>query len=373
MGTELKRGSSVAFLVCVLAFSAVAAAGDLTFYVTDFGIRQYRDGVLSTGDCFRQAKSEVFPSLPQESQILIVMPPHQELAKMSDEEVTRSIAAALTRRADAAIAKNITTFELQMVQHIGPWTYVSTTHQQAVNRFGKCAYEAIGQLHTHLVEKGAQSAVFHGVFGSNGTKVFAENVNAWKAYMKDATLFDGRAFRTAMIETINALGAQNVCVFNTAGDLPAPNFPWIHSIGNHDVVKDLKSSFPGLTVGWIDPLDRVDHVGAGHLAAMVSRPEPVFLVKFWDGHRYSDPAELSSAKLVTKISRGAGLSGKTDGPVQESGVSMQMDVNAESLHDGDAEALDSLKKDVLDKRPDDESLSWAGREEQQQEQEEEEE
>lgn len=355
---RLKLISSLSFLICLALSSVTAVARDLTFYVTDFGINQYKDGALRTGDDFGQANSSVFPTQPRDSQVLIVMPPHEEMEKMSDQQIKEGIIDALKKRVDSGISKNVATFEFQIVEHIGTVTYADDKHQGAVNRFGKCAYEAIGELRTYLMDKGNANPIFHGVFGSNGTKVFSENVDAWKSYMKDATFFDGRAFKTSMIETIRTLGAKNIRIFNTAGDYPAPNFPWIHSIGNHDVVKALKNMFPNLTVGWIDPMDRVDFIGKGHLAAMKSDPKPRFLVKFWNGNSYTEPTKLSSAHLLPRLPAGVTRADGANTMRQESGVSMQMDVKDKSVREDESETLDTLKIDALDNRPRKDSLSW---------------
>jgi len=274
------------------------------------------------------------------------MPPHQYLEQLADEEVRKGILNQLKSRIGSAIDKGTQTFELQIVQHIGTQTYFSSTHQNAVNRFGKCAYEAIGELRDYLVSAGNENVSFHGIFGSNGAKVFSENVDSWKSYMKDATFFDGRAFSTPMINTIRALRPENVRIFNTAGDWLAPNNPFVHSIGNHDVAKSLKDTFPTLTVGWIDPLDRLDRVGAGHLAAMAYNPEKKFLVKFWGDSGYSKPKILSSADLLPN------LVSSSISTTQESGVSMKMEIEPDSVHKDTTGILDKLKKDVLNTRQD---------------------
>lgn len=358
MGMWLKPSGSLSFLICFAMFSLIAAAADLTFYVTDFGINQYKDGAFRTGDDFGQAKSSVFPAQSRESQVLIVMSPHEEMAKMSDQQIKQGIIYALKKRVDSGISKSVATFELQIVEHIGTLTYADDKHQDAVNRFGKCAYEAIGELRTYLMDKGNENPIFHGVFGSNGTKVFSENVDAWKSYMKDATFFDGRAFKTPMIETIKTLGAEKVRIFNTAGDWPAPNFLWLQSIGNHDVVKQLKEIFPTLTVGWIDPLDQVDFVSKGHLAAMQSDPNLRFLVKFWKSGSYTEPATMSSTQLLPRLP--ADISGANRAKMKggESGVSMQMDVKADSVQKDHTGTLDKLKSDVLGNRPQGDRVSW---------------
>ncbi len=352
----IKHLTCLSSLIFLALSSTVAIASDLTFYVTDFGINQYKDSVFKTGSDFGQAYSSVFPTQSKDSQILIVMPPHEKMNEISYQQIKEKILTALKKRVDYGISKNVVTFELQIIEHIGTATYGNRKHQSAVNLFGKCAYEAIGELHIYLKDKGEQNIVFHGVFGSNGTKVFSENVNAWKSYMNDATFFDGRAFKTAMIETIKSIGAKNTRIFNTAGDYPAPNFPWIHSIGNHDVGKALKKQFPSLTVGWIDPLDRVDFIGKGHLAAMKSDHEARFLVKFWKGDSYTEPMKISGAQLLPQV--GVRM-GTVSAVRQESGVSMQMDLKKGSVKNDASETLDTLMNSVLESRPHKGSLSWS--------------
>ncbi|OHB56976.1 MAG: hypothetical protein A2173_09260 [Planctomycetes bacterium RBG_13_44_8b] len=352
MGIASKIRINCLSLICFTCFLATASAKELTFYVTDFGIDQYKkDGVLKTGDDFANAKSSVFPELPKEGQVLIVMPPHQNLEKLTDDQIRQEILSQLKSRVESGIGKGVETYELQIIQHIGKETYFDDKHQKAVNRFGKCAYDAIAELRSYLASTDHKNLSFHGILGSNGTKVFSENIDAWKMYMNDATFFDGRAFKTPMIDTIRALGPENVRIFNTAGDLPAPNI-FKHSIGNHDVAKSLKDMFPAITVGWVDPLDRIDIFGKGHLAAMKYNPEKKFLVKLWNSSGYSKPERLSSADLHSKW---ASTSVST---TQESGVSMKMKVEPDSVHKDSTGTLDKLKKDVLKSQQSDD-MSWS--------------
>lgn len=335
-----------------------AGNATLTFFVTDFGINQYKAGqVLKTGDDFSNAKSSVFPTLPSDAQFSIVMPPHKELRTMSDAEVTKQIFGALKTKVESGITGGRTTFELQIIEHIGTITYVSKGHQEAVNRFGKCAYEAIDMLHDYLYARGYQDQKFRGIFGSNGTKVFSENAAVWKGYMHDASFFDGRAFKTPMIETIKALGEKNVRIFNTAGDYPAPNNP-AHSIGNHDVVKDLKSMFPGLTVGWVDPTDRIDFVGFGHLAAMQSDVSQRFLVKFWTGDSYTPSTRMSSAQLLPRVPVAGTFPGVAKSVGQESGVSMKTEIGLGSVSQDESGKTQKILKKALKDRPTKGTLSW---------------
>ncbi|HON07190.1 MAG TPA: hypothetical protein PLW02_03710 [Verrucomicrobiota bacterium] len=346
-----------AFLLCFILFCFTGHAEDLTFYVTDFGINQYKDN-LRTGDNFENSKACVFPDLPKDSQILIVMPPVEEMDKMSDQQIQQKIIDVLTQRVDAGISKNVRTYEIQIIEYIGTLTYFYPKYQNAVNRFAKCAYEAIGNLNGNLRQEGHNGITFHGIFGSNGTKAFSENVSAWCSYMKDAVFFDGRAHKTAVIETIRTLGAENVRIFNTAGDWLAPNFPWIHSIGNHDVSKQLKEMFSALTVGWIDPLYKLDYIGNGHNVAMKSDSTKHFLVKFWKGDSYTEPTKMSSSQILSQlpvevsVKNGVNISGG------ESGVSMQMEVKNLSLQKDETGKIDAIKNEIINNRPNESSLLW---------------
>jgi len=362
---------------CLLLVSATGIADDLAqlpkvpvplrfpwlieFFITDLGINQYRDpGLLRTGDDFSKAKSCVFPILPKDGQVLIVMPAHQDLAEMSDEQVKTEIFEALKKKVEHGIASGSRTLELQIVEHIGTQTYASPTHQEAANRFGKCAYEAIGMLHDYLEAKGYGKHSFRGIFGSNGTKVFSENVSSWKSYMEGADFFDGRAFETPMIETIAALGPENVRIFNTAGDWPAPSGPFARSIGNHEIVKGLKDIFPSLTVGWFDPLDRLDFslLGKGHLAAMQWDTKLRLLVKFWNGKSYTAPVKTSSSEQLPRFGSENAKASAANG-TKESGVSMQMSVRADSFSKEKGDSLRRMRAEILKSRPREDSLTWS--------------
>lgn len=120
-------------LYCILC-PVFIFSEDLTFYITDKGIWQYEDKILQTGDDFSKAKSSVFPSLPKDSQILIVMPPHEDMAKMTNQEMKDTIGRVIKAKIQSGITKNVNQFELQLIEHIGPITYVDKSQQDAVNK-----------------------------------------------------------------------------------------------------------------------------------------------------------------------------------------------------------------------------------------------
>ncbi|MCR4321532.1 MAG: tetratricopeptide repeat protein [Candidatus Brocadiaceae bacterium] len=279
-------------------YSNTSTAGkQVIFNITDFGIGQWKPE-LKTGDDFAEKKG-VFSEIPRSGQVLIVMPSDRDFQKMNDVELTRSIYDAIKARVDGGLAVGTRAFELQLIQHIGKPGYFDPSRQDAVNRFGKCAYEAIGMLNNHLKQTNLTPYNYF-VGGSNGTKVFTENVQAWKPYMHKADLFDGRAFKTPTIEAIVALRPENVRMFNTLGDFPAENVPIAHSIGNHDVVKDLKKQFPALTSVLLDPRDRPNIVGFGHLAGMDQNSKIVAKYLNTDGISYTTSREMTGRDLLPK-------------------------------------------------------------------------
>jgi tetratricopeptide (TPR) repeat protein len=279
-------------------YSSVPASSNknVTLYITDFGINQWRPG-LKTGDDFSQ-KRGVVSGIQRVGQILIVMPDDREFKRITKEELTSRIFESMKSRVDGGLASKNRHFELQLVQNINTWGYFDKDRQNMVNDFGECAYKAIGMLNDYLKGKGF-STYNYSVAGSNGTKVLTENVGAWKSYLNKADLFDGRALEAPTTEAINTLSARNVRIFNTAGDHLAPNFPFLRSIGNHDVVKDLKHSFPELTAMWLDPTDRLDIVTAGHVAGM--DPNSRFVAKVFTGNSYTNPTAVTGRDLLPKV------------------------------------------------------------------------
>ncbi len=264
----------------------------VTLNVTDFGINHWKPG-LQTGDDLTHT-NRVFSNIPKSGQILIAMPPDNEFNKMTKSQLTQSIYEKVKARVDGGLAVGTKNFELQLVQNINMGGYFDGNRQKMVNDFGECAYKAIGMIHNDLKSKNLDTYAYATV-GSNGTKVFTENVTSWKSYMKGTSLYDGRAFKTPTIDTIKTLGEKNVHIFNTKGDLPAlPPNPLLNSIANHDVTKSIKKEFPGINVTLLDPIDRD---GLVHISGMSS--DARFLAKdYIGGNSYTTPKQVAGGDFL---------------------------------------------------------------------------
>ncbi len=263
--------------------------------ITDFGINQWKPE-LKTGDDLSQAKNRVFSDISKSGQILIAMPKDSDFNRLAREQLTQQIYEKVIARVDGGLAAGTTNFEMQIVQNINTGGYVDPKRQKMVNVFGECAYKAIGMINDDLKTKGLSTNIY-GFLGSNGTKVFNDTVSAWKSYKSDwrgLNEYDGRASKSSTIDMIKELGAEKVHFFNTRGDWLAPkDIPFIKdSIGNHDVLKEIKKDyFPGLLVTILDPIGRPNIVGFGHIAGM--SPNSRFLAKDVIGNSYTTPRQVT--------------------------------------------------------------------------------
>ena len=71
---------------------------------------------------------------------------------------------------------------------------------------------------------------------------------------------------------------------------------WAKSIGNHDVVKDLKRMFPEIGATWL-AREGLSLPGSGHVSALPADSTRHFLAKDFDGRRYSQPQPLTAADI----------------------------------------------------------------------------
>lgn len=277
----------------------------IVFYVTDFGINQWKSG-LKTGDDFSHASNKVFPNMSRNGQVLIVMSPDHEFREMTREKLTQTIFNTIKSRIDEGLAAGNTIFEIQLVQNINTKGYFNPIRQKMVNDFGDSAYMAIGKVNDYIKSRGLHTHNY-AICGSNGCKVLTENIQSWRSYLQGASMYDGRAFKTPTIDTIKTL-KENIRFFNTAGDFAAPNNFFVHSIGNHDVSKELKKLFPGIQVTWLDPIDRLDLLfGTGHVAGMNSNSK--FLAKDFTGDSYTTPQKMTAADLWPNPPHSSGRGG----------------------------------------------------------------
>ncbi|TKJ36904.1 hypothetical protein CEE37_14410 [candidate division LCP-89 bacterium B3_LCP] len=290
--TRLSYAMVTIFLILT---TTVCAGKQVTFYVTDFGIGDWNAN-LNTGSDFSN-KPGVYPNMPSEGQILVVMPPDEEF-NMSDEELIQNIYETITEGVTEGQATGVEGFEVQLVQNINLAGYGNKKRQAMVARFGRCAYAAIGRVIKSLAGEGVDTALY-AILGSNGTVVFSKCSDVWKFYKEHIVgvfMYDGRALKKDAIKAVQEVGADKVTIFNTAGDAPAGWFIK-ESIGNLEVVKKLKELFPNLTCIWLDPLERLDYFKSGHIAGMKGYYER-FLAKEWTGSRFMTPREVRGCNLL---------------------------------------------------------------------------
>lgn len=260
----------------------------IVLYVTDFGINQWSEKLLLGAD-FRLARHQVFPELPPAAQILAPMPDDQRFVSMSDQQLSREIATAVGDRIQRGVEMGLDTFEVQLVQNVNTGGYFSKDRQEAVSRFVGTAFSGLAPVVDGLRERGYGVAT-RAIVGSNGVKALTDNVPAWSGFLGGADFFDGRAFLTPMVETIEALGAENVRFFATHGDLPAPYTPiGFRSVGSFDTIKDLKNRFPQVSAFLLSPLQDLRPLGSGHLAGMLHPDGDFALSEYVGGGRMRTP------------------------------------------------------------------------------------
>jgi hypothetical protein len=316
---KIQRGNTSAlawalFLALLAATSAVRAESDRTFdfqlpgpvsrppaqgvtlYVTDAGINQNRPN-LYTGDDFGgySALTQVLPEIPKCGQVLVVMPDEARLNGPAGAQLENEIFESLKARVDGGLAVGNRAFEVRLVQDINGWGYPGEDRQEFVNRFGVCAYGAIRRLNDYLVSKQLQPD-FIAVMGSNGGKVFTENVAAWKGTFHQAIFFDARAFRTPVIETIRELGAKNVTIVNTRGDFPAPPI-LAQSIACHDVARGIQKQNPELNVFLLNNRSRPNFPTEVHVSGM-TKPADIFQVERITTAGRSDAREMTGRDFL---------------------------------------------------------------------------
>lgn len=222
---------AVCFSAILLDAGVSLAGKQITFYISDFGINQWNDQLMMGAD-FSQAENSVFKDYPSAAQILVPMPSDKDYDRMSKTQLISMIRDSISAKVSKGLAKGVDRFELQIVQNINTLGYVYKQRQYKVNEFGATVYKAIEMVNNDLNANGVD--VFnYAIVGSNGTKVLTENVASWRSYLRGIDFFDGRAFWTPTVKTIETIGQDNVRFFNTFGDIPAPYTPLgMRSIGS---------------------------------------------------------------------------------------------------------------------------------------------
>ncbi len=256
----------------------LAQADPVTFYVTDFGIKQWNEA-LRLGDAFGSASNKVFPEFSKAAQILVPMPADGEW--QDPVALQAHFARVIHGKVTTGLAQGIDTFEIQFVQNINEAGYINADRQALVKEFGASAYKALGQVIDNVEQTGRQVGTY-AIVGSNGTTMLTENIAHWQrngqSYLKGVDFFDGRASFKATKATIAAIGQENVRFFNSKGDWPAPNHPGKRSIGNWQVVKRLQASYPSVRSYYLDLQSSDWDIGHGHITGMLF-PQGKFRVR----------------------------------------------------------------------------------------------
>ncbi len=237
----------------------------LTIHVTDRGIDQMRHWQNEREDGLTWIRGH----LPEQARIALLMPKGVAIEPSGIEQLKARFVKEITERVDAALKAGMTEVEIQLVEDVSRIGYFAPWRQDALDRFGAAAYGAIGELNTRLGQGGVKVAS-RANLGSNGTKVFANNVDAWspkgKAIWESVDMFDGRAFMVPMVKVIDRIGFSRVRLFNTKGDWLAPNLGFAYrSIGNSATSIQLRDHyFPLLKVYMLNALGGI----GGHISGM---------------------------------------------------------------------------------------------------------
>lgn len=255
------------------------APRQMTLHVTDRGIDQMRHWESGREQGLTWATSKLDPA----ARIAVVMPRGATFDRSSTEDLRRQIFNDLKTRIDEARRSGHAEVEIQLVQDINFAGYTGP-RQDAVARFGTAAYSAIRDIGAYLKRQDVK-VTNRANLGSNGSVVFAANVDAWsaggRAIWDSVDIFDGRAFLTPMVKAIDRIGPARVRIFNTMGDLPAPYTPWaFRSIGNAATTQQLKDEyFPNLKVYKLTSVSPQ----RGHVSGMSSANR--FLVDEYTGRK----------------------------------------------------------------------------------------
>lgn len=255
-----------------------AQPASVTLRVSDFGIMQW-NRFLKLGADFTHAANRAFGQLSSDAQILVPMFSDKEM-KLPEHILQQRIFETLKVRVDQGLAKGVNNFEIQLVEHISRLGYADPFRQKSVDKFGAAAYGAIVELNQYLEAKHI-TVDNHAIVGSNGTKVFAANLDHWtlngNAIWDRVEMFDGRAYLEPMQKVITAIGADKIFLFNTLGDLPGPSIPGtpVKSIANFDTNRQLKDQFPELHHYLLSPIDPKLHIWlmGAHVSGMARHHE----------------------------------------------------------------------------------------------------
>lgn len=254
----------------------------INLYITDFGIKQWKKELRLGGD-LSLAENRLLPVSSDTVGIAVPMPSDAEFNSLSSAELRERIRKVVTVQIRAAIqSQGATTFEVQLIEHIGIPGYADPVRQKMVDRFGAIAYSAIGEVIADL-QHDAHMVRTRSFTLSNGTKVLAANIASLyyqgRLYLEGVDLANGRAMKEPTSRLISAVGAQNVRLFATRGDwfgLPGA------SIGNFDTLVELKDLHPGIRLYLLTPQSPKGSQEASHTAIL--HPDQLFSVQEYIGN-----------------------------------------------------------------------------------------
>lgn len=258
---------ALALLVPTTTSARVAAPESprtMTLHVTDRGIDQMRHWESGR----EQGLTWSMSKLDRAARIAVVMPRGADFDRITTQDLQRQIFDDLKGRIDDARRNGRSEVEIQLVQDIDVVGYTGP-RQGDVARFGSAAYGAIRDIGAYLQRQEVR-VTNRAVLGSNGSVVFAANVEAWSAggrgIWDSVDIFDGRAYLTPMVKAIDRIGPARVRIFNTESDWVAPHTPWaFRSIGNPATTQQLKDEyFPNLRVYKLTSLS----AQRGHISGM---------------------------------------------------------------------------------------------------------
>lgn len=240
----LRRLAIIAAVVTIplWSFAAVAQTKQDVVIInwSDLGIWQPYDqgaapvqaGFGSNGDKHRDVFAEAGDDV---ARILVQNPSDVELSSLPDKELRERYTREIERLIRGYLNRKdpITKFDLQLVENIGPFGYVTgkpdpghakPNRQDLVDRFGKIAYGALSEVVTRMATD--KVVTLYGSLGSNGTSMWSRSALAWapiESHIAAVTLTDGRAKIPDVLEALRILHPAKLRIIVNRRDLWAPS------------------------------------------------------------------------------------------------------------------------------------------------------
>ncbi len=294
----------ISFLLLFLTVVSSSAQGDnkeLTLKWTDTGVyfgtkpevfRQYLNVMLKS---FPDEVNPVFPEIPPEGQILILMPENDSLPPNEEEwkQFSSYLYAGIKRRIAAALENGIYDFEIRTVQNISfQGGYWSLSQQERCIQFTSAFLEALSQVKHDFMN--SYNVNIDGIVGSNAGHTATKTIPLLTQNPLDKLiLIDGRAYVRNTIETVDVM-MNKVALVNTAGD--APSFP--DMIADHKGAKKVKYARPEIIATYVDP-EGWNIIGFAHIAVM--EPSVALIVKYFNCNKYTPSRKMSASEFIHEL------------------------------------------------------------------------